>query len=271
VQTKRVGLALSSLSAGQLTAFKALLAAVMGTSNSEGYAEALAILAADDYLSANGGGSTYGSGNYYVAFLGTPSATGLWQLQYGGHHFALSNTYNQGKLLGATPSFRAVEPFAPFSQNSVNYEPLGQERVALAAMLTGLSDAELTSAKLSSTYSDILLGPGKDGQFPSTRSGLKVSTLSTAKKALVLAAIKTYVADIDDENAALILAKYTAELDDTYIAYSGTTAMETKNDYVRIDGPNVWIEYSTQGGIVIRSANHPHSVWRDRTGDYGGN
>ncbi len=138
-------------------------------------------------------------------------------------------------------------------------------------MLTGLSNAELTSAKLSSTYSDILLGPGQDGKFPTTRSGLKVSELSSAKKALVLAAIKTYVADIDDENAALILAKYTAELDETYIAYSGTTAMETKNDYVRIDGPNVWIEYSTQGGIVIRSANHPHSVWRDRTGDYGGN
>lgn len=271
VQTKRVGLALSGLSTEQLTAFKALLASVMGTSSSEGYAEALAILAADDYLSANGGGSTYGSGNYYVAFLGTPSVTGLWELQYGGHHIAVANTYNGGKLVGATPSFRAVEPFAPFSQASVNYEPMGQERVALAAMLTGLSNAELTSAKLSSTYSDILLGPGQDGKFPTTRSGLKVSTLSAAKKALVLAAIKTYVADIDDDNAALILAKYTAELDETYIAYSGTTAMETKNDYVRIDGPNVWIEYSTQGGIVIRSANHPHSVWRDRTGDYGGN
>ena len=270
-QTKRVGLALSGLSATQLTAFKALLAAAMGSSSNEGYAEALAILAADDYLSANGGGSTYGSGNYYVAFLGTPSTTGLWEFQYGGHHIAMSNTYNGGKLVGATPSFRAVEPFAPFSQNSVNYEPLGQERVALAAMLTGFSDAELTSAKLASTYSDILLGPGKDGQFPTTRAGLKASSLSASKKALVLAAIKTYVNDIDDENAATILAKYTAELDETYIGYSGTTAMETKNDYVRIDGPNIWIEYSTQGGIVIRSANHPHSVWRDRSGDYGGN
>jgi hypothetical protein len=271
VQTKRVGLAFSTLSATQLTAAKALLAEIMGSTNNEGYAEAIAILAADDYLLANGGGSTYGSGNYYMAFLGTPSTTGLWELQYGGHHIAVSNTYNGGKMTGATPSFRAVEPFAPFSQSSVNYEPMGQERVAFSAMLTGLSDTELASAKLSSTFSDILLGPGKDGQFPTTKSGLKVSTLSAAKKTLVLNAIKTYVNDIDDANAATILAKYTAELDDTYIAYSGTTAIETKNDYVRIDGPNIWIEYSCQGGIVIRSANHPHSVWRDRTGDYGGN
>jgi Protein of unknown function (DUF3500) len=271
VQTKRVGLAFSTFSATQLAAAKALLAEIMGSTNNEGYAEAVAILAADDYLLANGGGSTYGSGNYYMAFLGTPSITGLWELQYGGHHIAVSNTYNGGKLTGATPSFRAVEPFAPFSQSSVNYEPIGQERVAFSAMLTGLSDTELATAKLGSTFSDILLGPGKDGQFPTTKSGLKISNLSAAKKTLVLNAIKTYVNDIDDANAATILAKYTAELDDTYIAYSGSTAIETKNDYVRIGGPNIWIEYSCQGGIVIRSANHPHSVWRDRTGDYGGN
>ena len=39
---------------------------------------------------------------------------------------------------------------------------------------------------------------------------------------------------------------------------------------MRIDGPSVWIEYSAQGGIVIRTVTHPHSVWRDRTGDYSG-
>ena len=31
----------------------------------------------------------------------------------------------------------------------------------------------------------------------------------------------------------------------------------------------VWIEYSTQNGIVL-SGTHPHSVWRDRVSDYGG-
>ncbi len=56
---------------------------------------------------------------------------------------------------------------------------------------------------------------------------------------------------------------------DCSISYTGTTGMTTKGDYVRIDGPNVWIEYSSQGGIVL-SWQHPHSVWRDRKGDYGG-
>jgi hypothetical protein len=118
---------------------------------------------------------------------------------------------------------------------------------------------------------DIQLGPGKDGVFPTTKKGLKVGTLTQAKKDAVLAAIKTYTDDLDDVSAAAILAKYTSEIDETYISYTGSTALTTQGDYVLIDGPNVWIEFVMQGGVIIRNANHPHSVWRDRTGDYGGN
>ncbi|MBT33420.1 MAG: hypothetical protein CMO01_27475 [Thalassobius sp.] len=66
------------------------------------------------------------------------------------------------------------------------------------------------------------------------------------------------------------MTKYTNELDETYISYSGTTNLTTRNDYVRIDGPSVWIEYSCQNGVIL-SGTHPHSVWRDKLTDYGGN
>ncbi|NID10581.1 DUF3500 domain-containing protein [Fibrivirga algicola] len=271
-QAKRVGINFGALTATQLAAAKALLAAVLaqGVTN-EGYDEMEGNLVADDYLAANGGGSSYGTANFYMAFLGTPSTTGLWELQYGGHHYTFANTYNGGKVTGVTPSFRAVEPMAAVTANNRTYQPVEQERQAFADMLAGLSTAEQTTAKLTSTFTDILLGPGADGQFPTTRQGLKVGDLTAAKKALVLNAIKLYVNDLDTETAAIVLAKYTAELDNTYIAYSGSLTGSQQNDYVRIDGPSVWIEYSMQGGIVIRSAPHPHSVWRDRTGDYGGN
>jgi hypothetical protein len=85
----------------------------------------------------------------------------------------------------------------------------------------------------------------------------------------VLAAIASYVNDINDADAATILAKYESELGATYVAYSGTTALTEQNDYIRIDGPSVWIEFSMQHGIVL-AGNHPHSVWRDRNTDYGG-
>ncbi len=267
----RVGLATSTLSATQLTAFKALLKVAMGTGANEGNDEILAILAADDYLGANGGGADYGSGNYYIAFLGTPSTTGQWEFQFGGHHGTLSNTYNGGKLSGATPSFRSTEPFPTYTQGGVAYKPIVQELDALSAMLTGLSATDLATAKRGASMNDLQLGPGKDGVFPTTKVGLKVGNLSATQKSLVLAAIKTYTDDLDDVSATAILTKYSSELDNTYISYTGTTALTEKGDYVLIDGPNVWIEFSMQGGIIIRNANHPHSVWRDRTGDYGEN
>ncbi|WP_460967710.1 hypothetical protein [Spirosoma migulaei] len=33
------------------------------------------------------------------------------------------------------------------------------------------------------------------------------------------------------------------------------------------DSPNVWIEFSYQGGVIIKNTPHPHSVWRDHTTD----
>ncbi len=267
----RVGLATSTLSATQLTAFKALLKATTGTPDNEGNAEILAILAADDYLGANGGGSDYGSGNYYIAFLGTPSTTGLWEFQFGGHHGTNSNTYNGGKLSGATPAFRSTEPFPTYTYGGVLYQPLVQEITNFSAMLKALTTTEQTTARVSTSQNDIVLGPGKDGVFPTTKAGVKVGNLTATQKATVIAAIKTYTDDLDDVSAAGILAKYTAELDNTYISYAGSTDLTTKGDYVLIDGPSVWIEFNMQAGIIIRNANHPHSVWRDRTGDYGGN
>lgn len=266
----RIGLSFGSMTSTQIQYAKALIKEAAGTTTNEGWDELQQLLNADEYLAANGGGSDYGAANYYIALLGTPATTGTFEIQYGGHHTAFANTYKDGVLTGATPSFRGVEPFTTFTWNSKSNQPLQQEQAAFSTMLTGLSSTNLTAAKLSGTYSDLVVGPQKDAAFPATPSGVKGSSLSSAEKALVLAAIKTYVYDVDDADAATIFAKYTSELDNTYVSYSGTTAMTAINDYVRIDGPSVWIEYSCQHGIIL-SGNHPHSVWRDKTKDYGGN
>lgn len=270
IYSQRVGLKFSTLTTTQIQYAKALIKAVAGTATNEGWDELQQLINADEYLAANGGGSGYGAANFYIAFLGTPATTGTFEIQFGGHHTAFANTYKDGVLTGATPSFRGVEPFTTFTWNGKSNQPIQQEQVALAAMLNGLTTTELATAKLSGTYSDLVAGPQRDGSFPTTASGIKCSTLSATEKALVLAAIKTYVADVDDASAATIVAKYTNELDNTYISYSGTTSMTNRNDYARIDGPSVWIEYSCQNGVIL-SGTHPHSVWRDKVTDYGGN
>lgn len=269
----RFGLNLASLNAVQLAAFRNLMLAVTAQNPAnEGYDEMVGCLVADNALFYAGGGTTYGAGNFYFSILGTPGTTTTWELLFTGHHYTQPFIFNGLAGAGYTPAFRAIEPTTPVS-NTVNgrtYQPMEQERLAFAAMLTGLSSTEQTTARLTTTFGDVLLGPGRDWQFPTTKVGLRVGTLSTANQALVLNAIKMYVNDLDPAAAATVLAKYTSELADTYIAYSGSTGVTAQNDYVRIDGPNVWIEYVLQGGVIIRNTPHPHSVWRDRLTDYGG-
>ena len=270
---RRVGIRLGSLSAAQLKAANALLETVMSRNvSNEGFSELEGNLAADEYLGKLiDKTGTFNAGNYYLAFLGTPSTTGLWELQFGGHHFALANTYNGGQLAGVTPSFRGVEPMAPVTVNGHTYQSMGQEQQAFAGLIGSLTTSQQETAKLSATFRDILLGPGNDGQFPATKQGVRVSSLTADQKKRVLHAISLYVNDLEPTTVAPLLAAYTADLGDTYLAYSGSGTMSQPGDYVRIDGPRVWIEYSGQASRDIPGTVHPHSVWRDHKSDYGGN
>lgn len=230
----RNGLTLGSLSSTQLAAALALAQAAL---SSKGYDSTFAqIRLADSYLSANGGGSAYGAGLYYIAFLGTPSTTSRWMLQLGGHHYAYNLDFNgtvSSTPVTATPMFVGLEP-SSFTTGGTTYAPLNGRRDAMYAILASLSTSQLASAKLSSSFSDVLLGPGQDGSFPASQG----------------------VAD--------------AALASTYVAWSGASTPTVQGSYVRIDGPRVWIEFVCQNGIVFPSQIHYHTVWRDRASDYGG-
>lgn len=272
----RVGLSLATLTNAQVTAALAILAAATGTGTDEGYSEINQIRAADDILKSAGGTSgmgseAYSSGLYFIAFLGKPSTTDTWQLQFGGHHLAINTTYHAGTVKGVTPVFEGVEPKSWTATNGTAYTPLSSEQSAMAAMLASLTSDQLASAKLSTTFNDVVLGPNNDGKFPATKIGLQVSSLNTDQQALVLAAMKPWVLDTDDATAASLLTTYESELDKTYIAYSGNPTLTSNADYVRIDGPNVWIEFVCQTGVIYPTQIHYHSVWRDHIRDYGGN
>ncbi|WP_345712728.1 DUF3500 domain-containing protein, partial [Kineococcus glutinatus] len=176
--TGRVGLQTSELSEEQWTALEDLLRAVTGSAENEGYDEIVQHLEADDYLGDNGGGDDYSRGQYFIAFLGTPSDSGTWELQFGGHHLAVANTYTDGALVSATPSFRGIEPMGTVEVDGDTVQPEQQEQAAYAALLESLDDTQDAAAKLSSTFGDIVLGPGSDWAFPTTSEGVKGSDLT---------------------------------------------------------------------------------------------
>jgi len=277
--TCRNGIQIGTLTATQLTAALEVIQAAAGTTTNEGYDEFLQIRAAEEVLQATAGGTNYDEGNYYISFLNTPSASSAWMLQYGGHHYGANIAFNGGNVVGTTPMFEGVEPIS-WTTGATTYSPLSTEHDAMANMLAGLSASELATAKLSGTYSDVTLAPGEtnggSGTFPTTKVGLAVSTLTAAKKLLVLAAIQPWVQDVDDASAATLLSVYQNELDATYIAYTGNgtsgnagSFLNANTNYVRVDGTSVWIEFICQTGVVFPAQIHYHSVWRDHTRDYG--
>ncbi|MEP0072736.1 MAG: DUF3500 domain-containing protein [Marinomonas sp.] len=269
----RPGVFLGELDVEQRGVVKAILMEATGLDENEGFDEIVQTLNADDYIStvSTDYKAGYSSFNGKIAFLGTPSAKGTWELYYGGHHFAFANTYQDGKLIGATPSFRGIEPFPSFEMNGRTNVPMLQERDAFAALLNSLTSEQKKAARLEGTYRDILAGPQADDAMLDEQEGLSVSELNDDQVALLLAAIETYVGDINAADAKKYMDKYTAELPDTVIGFTGTTDVNSEDDYVRIHGPSLWLEFSLQSNkSTNKVGNHPHSVWRDRTDDYGG-
>lgn len=285
----RSGIQYSALTTtDQRTAFLAVARAAL---TDAGYADFTGVRAADDYLGTLQNG--YSGNNYYVAMIGTPSATGFWTLQLGGHHMAFNISFNAG-LAYPTPHHIGVEPKAAFTVNSATYTVLADKASATTAIFYGqtnsLAPTSAGSSALSAayltgqTFSDILIGPVEYGtgsytavaaKYPTSSRGVLVSTLTTAQQALVTAAITQFVSDYDATTAARLIADYTSTTAyaSTYVAWGGPSGaaypnVDTNTTYMRIDGPKVWIEISCQSGVVIQGATHYHMMFRDKVNDY---
>ena len=90
-----------------------------------------------------------------------------------------------------------------------------------------------------------------------------------AQRDLVIAAITSFT---NDQEGGELSAVYTtdAALDDTFISWSTDADLAAQGGYVRIDGPRVWIEFVVVAGDATSEVNY-HSIWRDKSLDYGGN
>jgi hypothetical protein len=259
--------------------YQAAMKVISDALSAEGYTEFHDMNIAEAYLHANGGGNGYDSTLRWIAYLNTPSETGPWMLQFGGHHYAANIAFNNGHVIGATPFFMGLEP-KTFTYQGTAYDPLGDEKTALATALSSLTSTQLSSAQLSTSFSDVVMSPGETNggtaTFPAIAMGQAISALSTSQKATIMDAIEKYIGDIDDATHAYMSALYESELNQSYISYHGsgtsgsvTSFLVAQGDYVRISGPHVWIEFSCQGGVVIQNQIHYHTIWRDRVHDYG--
>jgi hypothetical protein len=208
----------------------------------------------------------FGSDLYYISFLGAPSLTNPWMLQFGGHHLALNITIvgSQGVL---TPTLTGAQP-ASFQLNGKTIRPIGRESDKALALLQSLDESQRRQAVLNYAVPDLVLGPGRDDQ-KIVPEGLKASQMNVKQQAMLLDVISEWAGILNESSAAARMSELKADLNETWFAWSGPTTGEVGSNitaYYRMQGPHLVIEYAPQHD---EPTNHVHTIYRDPTNDYG--
>jgi len=276
---QRNGLRFGDMTARQREAALRLVSAALSR---EGYRKVTDIMNGDEVLKKAGGGRTggrqggpagpgraggpgggvrFGLDEYYIALLGTPSATGAWMIQFGGHHLAINVTV-VGPNSVMTPSLPAAQP-AKYTLNGQTIRPLGHENDKGFALINALNARQQKQAVLNYEVRDLVLGPGADGKVIQPE-GILASELDAGQQALLLDLVHEWVGILNDEAAGVKMAEIKANLSRTYFAWSGATN-NGGLAYYRVQGPTLVIEYAPQQGDI----DHIHTIYRDPTNDYG--
>ena len=258
---QREGLRMGDLTKPQRDAAMAVLAAALSP---KGYEKVQQIVEADELLKTSGGRMMFGRDQYYLSFLGPPSTTEPWMIQFGGHHLGLNITLvgEQGTL---APSHTGAQP-AIYEFEGKTVRPLGREVDKAFALIDSLDESQRKQAILGFQMRDLVLGPGRDGQTIQPE-GIKGSALTEKQREMLLDLASEWTGIMHEAAAKAKMDEMKKNVAETWFAWSGPTEKGSAA-YFRIQGPTVIIEYAPQrlGGD---STKHIHTIYRDPTNEYG--
>jgi len=264
---QRTGVRLADLTSAQRAAVMTLLSTALSR---DGYRKVVDIMRGDEVLrttqgSGGGGrgggrGPSFGENEYYLAFVGAPSATAPWMLQFGGHHLAINLTL-AGSQATMAPSLPAAQP-ASYTLEGRTVRPLGNENDKAFALINAMDASQRAQAILGYRVADLVLGPGHDGRTIQPE-GIRASALATPQQTMLMDLVHEWAGIMNDAFAEPRMAEIKANLPNTYFAWSGPTTNGSAA-YFRVQGPTLVIEYAPQGSV-----DHIHTIYRDPTNDYG--
>ncbi len=217
----------------------------------------------------------YGEHLYWLAIMGTPSATEPWGWQIEGHHLIV-NYFVLGDQIVMTPTFMGSEPVTATSGDYAGVAILEAEQAAALDLMQALTPAQRDQAILgekegrsenqTEMFKDNVVMP---------YAGLPAADMDDTQRTLLLDLIMLYVGNMDGGHAAVKMTEVLAHLDETYIAWIGGTDAEAAF-YYRIHSPVILIEFDHQGPIAlggprnVPTRDHIHTVVRTPNGnDYG--
>jgi len=170
-----------------------------------------------------------------------------------------------GDTLSLSPYFKGAQPVS-YESDSGTVEPMGDLADDFFGIFDAMDDDAQAAAQLDGDYTDLVMGPQSDTDYPET-AGTKYTDLTSEEQALVKSTIEGYVADYAGSLSDPLVKLYESQLDDTYVAWA-TSLDRDAPAYLRIDGPRLWIEWVNTNNPGS-SGIHLHTIYRDKLLDYG--
>lgn len=265
--TERVGVPLDLMTGDQRRLTQQLLTALL---SARGYLKVAQIMQLEQILGMlDTAGLPRGVGHYEVVLFGKPSLSEPWSWRFEGHHVSL-NVVVAPAGISVTPSFFGSNPAEVRSGPLTGFRVLGAEEDLGRDLVNSLSSAQRAKAVVAAEAPrDIFTGNiGKQpDQWDAWRAalmpaGIAVAELNEVQQHWVRRILEEVVGVYRPE----LSAEFLSAIDPTTLSFAwmGATERGTPH-YFRLQGEDFVFEYDN----VQDNGNHVHSVWRNKSQDFG--
>jgi hypothetical protein len=221
---------------------------------------------------------------FYITIFGTPSATNAWGWTFEGHHISTHFTV-RGNQVATAPMFLGSQPndlpaarLAGTALAAAQKIPpalagriMGPEEDKARALVQSLDAKQKAIAVFDRTEkrdADMLSGINTRRVTPLPSPGLQARQMNAQQKAMLVALVEEYLTRVPAEVAAERRQRLLqgAALDEVSFQWSGGIEPGQAHAYI-VQGPTFLIEYAQNRNNAV---GHVHTLWRDFTGDFGG-
>jgi hypothetical protein len=221
---------------------------------------------------------------FYVTIFGTPSTSTPWAWTFEGHHISTHFTV-RGNQVSTAPMFIGSQP------NDLPAAKLTGAAAAAAAKLPPASAGRITPGeedkaralvqsldakqrplavfdRTEKRDADMISGINTRRVTPFSAPGLAARQMTAQQKTMLVALVEEYLsnfpADVMADRRRRLLEG--SALDEITFQWAGSTEPGQAHAYI-VQGPAFLIEYAQ---IRNNTVGHVHTVWREFSGDFGG-
>lgn len=265
--TERVGVPIELMNVQQRKLVHELLTSLL---SSHGYLKVVHIMQLEQVLDMiEEAGLPRAVDHYELVFFGTPSTAAPWGWRFEGHHVSL-NVSVAPNGVSVTPSFFGSNPAEVRNGPLIGFRVHGAMEDLARDLVTSLDDAQqaraIVSAKAPNEIFTTHLGRPRDqwSVWKETlqAEGIPVAELNEVQQHWVRRILDEVVGNYRPE----LSAGYLRSIDVAGLSFAWMGAIERgEPHYFRLQGGDFVFEYDN----VQNGGNHVHSVWRDKSRDFG--